>query len=116
MKILLVSSSVALLAVLVWSLGVATKQDFDATIFDPDKILARAFEITSRSWEFGTLVEALLELRNPELTVFGDLPFPDGRIPRVAEPLEVEGLWYAKSVIWTNHSDLLVDGEGKEEP
>ena len=32
--------------------------------------------LSQSSWEFGTFSEALLELYNPELSVFGDSPFP----------------------------------------
>ncbi|EXJ59084.1 hypothetical protein A1O7_06515 [Cladophialophora yegresii CBS 114405] len=80
--------------------------------FNPQEVLATGRAITSRSWEFGTLVEALLEFHNHELTVFGSDPFPGGLIPQISDPSEVEGLAYAKSVIWINGTDLLVDGEG----
>ncbi|KAK5028302.1 hypothetical protein LTS07_006393 [Exophiala sideris] len=80
--------------------------------FDVEKVVERALECTSRSWEFGTLTQALLELRNPDLTVFGTHPFPNGHLSEVSDPDRVDGLRYAKAVIWTNHSDLLTDGEG----
>lgn len=38
--------------------------------FDVDKVLDEAIRVTSRSWEYGTLAEAMLELSNPELAVF----------------------------------------------
>lgn len=81
--------------------------------FDTEQVVARAFESSTRSWEFGTLAQALLELRNPELTVFGTQPFPNGHLPKIPEPNKVEGLRYAKAVIWTNQSNLLIDGEGR---
>ncbi|KAI5457579.1 Six-hairpin glycosidase-like protein [Mariannaea sp. PMI_226] len=37
--------------------------------------------LSKESWEKGTAAEALLELRNNELSVFGPNPFPDGKIP-----------------------------------
>ncbi|OCT52123.1 glycosyl hydrolase family 88 [Cladophialophora carrionii] len=80
--------------------------------FDPHEVLNTGRSITSRSWEFGTLVEALLEFYNHELTVFGSNPFPGGLIPQIDNPSKVEALAYAKSVIWINGTDLLVDGEG----
>ncbi|KAI1616661.1 family 88 glycosyl hydrolase [Exophiala viscosa] len=80
--------------------------------FDVEKVVERALACTSRSWEFGTLSQALLELRNPELTVFGTQPFPNGYLPEVSEPDNVDGLRYAQAVIRVNHSDLLIDGEG----
>ncbi|OAP60893.1 hypothetical protein AYL99_05895 [Fonsecaea erecta] len=84
--------------------------------FDPQMVLAKGCAITSRSWEFGTLTEALLEFYNPELTVFGLDPFPYGHIPKVTDATKVQGLAYASAVIWTNGSDLLIDGEVRYEP
>ena len=81
--------------------------------FDPQKVISKGRLISSRSWEFGTFAEALLEFYNAELTVFGPDPFPQGLIPQVTDPSKVEGLTYAKAVIWTNGTDLLTDGEGK---
>jgi hypothetical protein len=34
-----------------------------------------------QSWEWGTAAEALMELYNPELSVFGSDPFPGGSVP-----------------------------------
>ncbi|KAK3314552.1 hypothetical protein B0H66DRAFT_576774 [Apodospora peruviana] len=36
--------------------------------------------LASESWEWGTAAEALLELYNPELSVFGSNPFPGGNV------------------------------------
>ncbi|KAF7345453.1 Unsaturated rhamnogalacturonyl hydrolase YesR [Mycena venus] len=44
--------------------------------FDIAQVAALAQSLPSESWEFGTAAEALLELHNPELSVFGDSPFP----------------------------------------
>jgi hypothetical protein len=82
--------------------------------FDPEKVLERGIALTSRSWEYGTLVQAMLELRDSSLTVFGPEPFPHSALPIIHDPSTVLGLQYAKSVIWTNDSDLLTDGEGKK--
>lgn len=82
--------------------------------FDPDKVLERGIALTSRSWEYGTLVQAMLEFRDASLTVFGLEPFPHSALPIVHDPSTVLGLQYAKSVIWTNDSDSLTDGEGKD--
>lgn len=82
--------------------------------FDPERVLERGIALTSRSWEYGTLVQAMLELRDTALTVFGPEPFPHSALPIVHDPSMVLGLQYAKSVIWTNDSDLLTDGEGKK--
>lgn len=42
------------------------------------------------SWEFGTYTEALLELYNPQVSVFGDSPFP---VPTLQES-DVQALSY----------------------
>lgn len=76
-----------------------------------DKILLKAQELTNRSWEYGTVAEALLELYNPELSVFYEFhPFPKGKLPR---PLvaDVPSLRYAKQVIRID-GETLIDGEG----
>lgn len=82
---------------------------------DPSAIISQALRITSRSWELGTLTQALLELEAPELTVFASNPFPEGQIPPVVQPDNVRALKYARSNIWTNHSHLLFNGEGEHD-
>ncbi|KAK7903044.1 hypothetical protein LTR67_001061 [Exophiala xenobiotica] len=103
-----------LIAILAFLVAIVARRDWPsrAEEFDPAKVVAQAFKTTSRSWEFGALTRALLEYENPNLTVFSLEPFPGGRIPEISHPADVEALRYAKSVIWTNHSDLLIDGEG----
>lgn len=44
--------------------------------FDIEQVVNLAQSKPSHSWEFGTAAEALLELYNPELSVFGATPFP----------------------------------------
>ncbi|KAL7940248.1 Six-hairpin glycosidase-like protein [Trichoderma barbatum] len=61
----------------------------------------------SQSWEWGTAAEALLELYNNELSVFGPNPFPNGKVP-VANP-GVFALTYAKQYINTNGQVLVGD-------
>ena len=77
-----------------------------------DRVLEEALRITSRSWEYGTLAGAMLELQDPDLTVFAFDPFPQGRLPVLADPSKVAGLQYVKDLIWTNGSNSLTDGEG----
>ena len=108
----LASALVAAVAFLIWLFTASNHPALDGTLV-PEKVLAHGLAITSRSWEYGTLVEAMLELRDPRLTVFGSAPFLRGLIPKVTNPSKVAGLEYAKSVIWTNSTDQLVDGEGK---
>lgn len=54
-------------------------------------------DLAGQSWEWGTAAEALLELYNPELSVFGADPFPGGAVPN-ASP-SIMALVYAKSFI-----------------
>ncbi|KAH8831466.1 family 88 glycosyl hydrolase [Flagelloscypha sp. PMI_526] len=80
-----------------------------AVPFDIKKVVAKAVEFPSHSWEYGTAVEALLEIYNPELSVFGKKPFP---APTVAKE-DVLGLKYAASVITIGTGkDSLADGDG----
>lgn len=62
----------------------------------------------SHSWEWGTAAQALLELYNNELSVFGDNPFPNGKIPK-ADP-SIRSLSYAKPNIRRNSKTLVEDG------
>jgi hypothetical protein len=74
------------------------------------KTVERAKELAAHSWEYGTLSEALLELFNPDLSIFGD-PFTSGRIP-IPDVDQVPGLLYARDHINLAGSTL-ADGEGK---
>ncbi|KAI4163976.1 MAG: hypothetical protein LQ342_002473 [Letrouitia transgressa] len=77
--------------------------------FNVSAVLARALTVSNHSWEYGTAAEALLELDNPELSVFGDKPFPgDGLPPIVAE---IPSLQYAGQFIRLDN-ETLVDGDG----
>ena len=61
--------------------------------FNIENVAAIAKQLPSHSWEFGTATEALLELYNPELSVFGPNPFP---VPTL-DPSTVNSLVYASS-------------------
>ncbi|KAJ6782467.1 hypothetical protein PWT90_04831 [Aphanocladium album] len=63
---------------------------------------------SSHSWEWGTTAQALLELENNELSVFGDDPFPGGKIPQ-ADP-GIRALAYVKPHIDRNKPTLTPDG------
>lgn len=82
--------------------------------FDIQKVVALAESLPSHSWEYGMAAEALLELYNASLTVFGEAPLP---VPTVSHT-EVKGLKYAKSKITLNQGqgrikvNALADGEG----
>jgi hypothetical protein len=77
--------------------------------FDIEAVAAIAKALPSHSWEFGTAAEALLELYNPEISVFGNSTFP---VPTL-DVSNVQSLTYAKSKIsfgWGANS--LVNGDG----
>ena len=79
--------------------------------FDVANVMARALEVSSHSWEYGTAAEALLELHNPELSVFGDNPFPEDKLP---SPLvaDIPSLLYARQFIRVDN-ETLIDGDGE---
>ena len=74
------------------------------------KVLARACDKASHSWEYGATAQALLEFHTPELCVFGPDPFPEGCLPEIDEH-KVPGLIYAKRFIETDER-ILIDGDG----
>ncbi|OAA74265.1 Six-hairpin glycosidase [Akanthomyces lecanii RCEF 1005] len=61
----------------------------------------------SHSWEWGTTAQALLELDNNDLSVFGDEPFPNGQIPH-ADP-NIRALAYVKPHIRRDGQTLTED-------
>ena len=77
--------------------------------FDIKKVAEVAESLPSHSWEFGSASEALLEIYNPDISVFGHSPFP----VRTLLPENVRSLAYAASkiVIGTGPNSL-VDGDG----
>ncbi|KAK7968928.1 hypothetical protein PG988_008001, partial [Apiospora saccharicola] len=75
-----------------------------------NNVIAQGHRLANHSWEYGTFAEALLEWYNPQYSVFGADPFPNGKIP-VLQVGDVQSLAYAKPHIWTNQTTL-VDGDG----
>src|SRR6266536_5707563 len=67
--------------------------------------------LASHSWEYGTAAEALLELSNPELSVFGPNPFPTGKLPLILKLPDVPSLAWARPFIWLGR-DRLCEGDG----
>lgn len=77
--------------------------------FDIAHVASVAKALPSHSWEFGTASEALLELYNPHLSVFGSAPFPVPTIPKEC----VESLEYAASkIVFGTGANGLSDGDG----
>ncbi|KAG6896117.1 hypothetical protein C0993_008745 [Termitomyces sp. T159_Od127] len=63
--------------------------------FDIQTVASLAQSLPSHSWEYGTASEALLELYDPGLSVFGPTPFPVPTVPKE----NVMALTYAASKI-----------------
>lgn len=81
--------------------------------FDVNKAANIMTDKSGQSWEWGTAAQALLELDNNELSVFGPNPFPNGKIPK-ADP-KIRALAYAKPHINRN-SQVLVDKSAAGDP
>lgn len=91
-----------------WCLAV----DVDAG-FDAYSSAQAMINLASHSWEWGTAAEALLELYNPELSVYSVNSFPDGKIPN-ANP-KTFALEYARQFINTN-SQVFVGNSAAGDP
>ena len=76
------------------------------------KVLSQAITLATHSWEYGTATEALMEWQNPEYSVFGANPFPNGKIPTL-DINKVEALSYVKPHIRTGNVTTLVASGGK---
>jgi hypothetical protein len=50
--------------------------------FDIEKVIQLAVDLPSHSWEFRATSEALIELENPQFSVFGVAPFPVANVSR----------------------------------
>jgi hypothetical protein len=77
--------------------------------FDIAAVASAAESLPSHSWEFGAAAEALLELHNPDLSVFALAPFP---VP-VVNSSKIRALTYAASKItFGSGPNSLSDGQG----
>ncbi len=77
--------------------------------FDIASVTALAESLPSHSWEFGTASEALLELYNPEISVYGLSPLSAQHY----SPSSVKALSYAKDkIVFGEGADVLSDGDG----
>jgi hypothetical protein len=81
--------------------------DVDAG-FNPYSAAQGMVDKASHSWEWGTAAEALLELYDNNLSVFGSDPFPGGKVPS-ADSSTVFALEYAKQFINTNGQVFVSD-------
>jgi hypothetical protein len=77
--------------------------------FDITLVASVAKALPSHSWEFGTSSEALLELYDPHLSVFGPAAFPVQTVPKEC----IESLQYAASkIVIGTGANGLSDGDG----
>ncbi|KAF8067998.1 Six-hairpin glycosidase-like protein [Lyophyllum atratum] len=77
--------------------------------FNIQKVATLAESIPSHSWEFGAASQALLELYNSSLSVFGNTPFP---VPSTNKD-DVTALKYAASkIVFGEGTDSLSAGDG----
>lgn len=83
--------------------------------YNPQSTAYEAEVLSTHSWEFGTTSEALLELFNPGLSVFGTNPFPGGKLPSPSVT-NTKSLVYAKPNIrlqsLPGQPPTLSDGQG----
>ncbi|UZJ51095.1 hypothetical protein CBS101457_000415 [Exobasidium rhododendri] len=78
--------------------------------FDLAQAVEGAKRLSRHSWEYGATAQALLEVYNPELSVFSKHAFPSGSIPNVSSE-DVEALHYLAPHILVN-GDTLANGDG----
>ncbi|KAL0571028.1 hypothetical protein V5O48_010935 [Marasmius crinis-equi] len=77
--------------------------------FDIEAAAALAESLPTHSWEYGSAAEALLELYNPDIAVFGSKPFP---VPAL-EKSKVKSLTYADDRITIGAPpNIFADGAG----
>ena len=80
------------------------------------KVVAKAKELATHSWEYGTLAEALLELEDRDLSVYCKGSFPRDRFPW-PKIRDAEGLKYASQYIRKDGSETLCeDSTGVADP
>lgn len=80
------------------------------------KVVAKAKELATHSWEYGTLAEALLELEDRDLSVYREDGFPNDKFPW-PKIRDAEGLKYASQYIRKDGSETLCeDSTGVADP
>lgn len=113
MRILSFSFAAAVATCLLVSVSAAPARSRLSTSFiDLSKTLTLAKSLSTHSWEWGTAIQASLEVLNPELSVFSTSAFPNGKIPAVTGAISCyDGLDYAQRKINLT-GNALADGEG----
>ena len=97
---------------LLYNLGFRSNKQYPLEHLDlpVPKIEDQARNLASNSQEYGTLAEALLELHNPELSVFVSDPFPADKVP-YAPFHQVKSLEYAKRYISLSSDNTLYNND-----
>ncbi|KAJ9629782.1 hypothetical protein H2203_002163 [Taxawa tesnikishii (nom. ined.)] len=90
-------------------------QDFDYG-FPIAAVESQARRLNTHSWENGTLAEALLELHDPDLSVFSRHAFPADKIPSASLLENATALAYAKPHIQLDSETLIDDKWGVSDP
>lgn len=73
--------------------------------FSPTAVQAIATSKAKSNWEWGTNAQALLELYDPDVSVYSDNAFPGVKIPK-----ETTATTYAKGKIVTSGNTLTAKG------
>jgi len=76
------------------------------------KVLTKAIEVATHSWEYGTVAEALLEWEDPTLSIWNKPFVPGGDTIPTLDVSKVRSLSYVKPHIRTDNVTL-VDGDGE---
>lgn len=76
--------------------------------FSPAVVQAIATSKAKSNWEWGTNAQALLELHDPDVSVYSDSAFPDGKIPSK----KTTATTYARDKIVTSGNTLTAKGGG----
>ncbi len=87
--------------------------------FNLSKVVDQAKVLSTKSWEYGTAAQMLLEVYEPSASVWGtnisSMAFPGGNVPKL-DPTTSPSLQYARQFIDTNGSDevenALIKGDG----
>ncbi|KAF7189298.1 hypothetical protein HII31_09451 [Pseudocercospora fuligena] len=96
------------------SFDISSYKDCIATFdhgFRVNAVLSQAHEHSKHSWEIGYAHEATQQIFNPERSVFGSDPFPDGKVPKLGLRLD-EASVYAESKIKLQEKSLFDEENG----
>ena len=72
--------------------------------------------LSTHSWEYGTGVEAMLELLDPDMTVFGTEPFPADKVQKLPMKRPQSILWMQRHIRVRNEPTLYADDFSVSDP